>query len=275
VKVEIWSDVACPWCYVGKRRFDIALADFDHADDVEVVWRSFELDPNAPEIAEGAYLDRLARKYGVDGPEAAAMIDRMVEAGASVGVVLRFDKARPGNTFDAHRLLHLAAVEGVQHALKERMLRATFTRGAAMADADVLVGLAADAGLDADQAREVLETGAHAEAVRADEARAAALGISSVPYFVVDGTFGVAGAQPGRAGRPADPARRVAHPCAPHPVTTCGSAVARVSWAPSWAASPSRSSAEPWPSLPAETLSSAASASSTPCSSAHSVPSPW
>ncbi|MDQ4090767.1 MAG: DsbA family oxidoreductase, partial [Actinomycetota bacterium] len=156
MKVEIWSDIACPWCYIGKRRFDVALSRFEHRDAVEVRWRSFELDAAAPAYRELAYLDHLMAKYRISMAEADAMIDTMIEAGARNGVVLRFDKAKPGNTFDAHRLLHLAAVRGVQGELKERLFRATFTKGAAIADHDVLVAAATDAGLDAEEAGAVL-----------------------------------------------------------------------------------------------------------------------
>ncbi len=195
MKVEIWSDVACPWCYVGKRRFDAAVTRFEHRDSLDVRWRSFELDPSAPAVREEAYVDKLATKYGVTVAEAEDMIDRMIEAGARSGVVLRFDKARPGNTFDAHRLLHLAAARGVQADLKERLLRATFTSGAQIGDHDVLVALAGEAGIDPGEARAALESDAHAADVRADEQRAA-LGITSVPFFVMAGMYGVAGAQP-------------------------------------------------------------------------------
>ncbi len=194
MKVEVWSDIACPWCYIGKRRLDVALSRFPHADEVTVRWRSFELDPSAPAVRKEPYLDRLAAKYRMSLLEADAMIDRMIEAGAQNGVVLRFDKARPGNTFDAHRLLHLAAERGVQADLKERLLRATFTKGAEMADHDVLVAIAEEAGLDAGETRAVLESDAYAADVRADEHRAADLGINSVPFFVMGG-LGVAGAQ--------------------------------------------------------------------------------
>lgn len=196
MNVDIWSDVACPWCYIGKRRFAAALARFSHRDEVDVRWRSFELDPSAPAVREGAYADRLAAKYGVSVAEAEATIDTMIEAGAGVGIVLRFDKAKPGNTFDAHRLLHFAAAHDAQHDLKERMLHATFTRGAHIADREVLAQLAADAGLDADAARAVLDGDAFAADVRADERRAAELGITSVPFFVIADRYGVAGAQP-------------------------------------------------------------------------------
>jgi predicted DsbA family dithiol-disulfide isomerase len=195
VKVEIWSDVACPWCYIGKRSFDLALARFEQRDAVEIRWRSFELDPSAPAVREEPYYERLAAKYRMSLAEADALIDRMIEAGARNGVVLRFDKAKPGNTFDAHRLLHLGADRGVQHELKERLMRATFTKGLPISDHDVLVGLAVDAGLDGDEARAVLEGDSFAADVRADEQRAADLGITSVPFFVMAG-LGVAGAQP-------------------------------------------------------------------------------
>ncbi len=194
MRVEIWSDIACPWCYIGKRRFDVALSRFAHRDAVDVRWRSFELDPAAPAVRDEPYLDRLSAKYRMTLSDADALIDRMISAGAENGVVLRFDKARPGNTFDAHRLLHLAAERGVQHDLKERLLKATFTRGTPTADPDVLVALAAEAGMDPDEARAALDSGAFAEEVRADERRAADLGITSVPFFVVGG-LGVAGAQ--------------------------------------------------------------------------------
>ncbi len=196
MRVEVWSDVACPWCYIGKRRLDAALSRFEHDQAVELRWRSFELDPSAPAVRELAYVDHLAAKYRVSVDEAEDMIDRMIEAGARDGVVLRFDRARPGNTFDAHRLLHLAADRGVQHALKDRLLHATFTKGLTVSDVDVLVGLAEAAGLDGVEARSVLESDQYAADVRADEKRAAELGITSVPFFVFAGRLGVAGAQP-------------------------------------------------------------------------------
>ena len=196
MNVDIWSDVACPWCYIGKRRFDVALARFEHRDAVVVRWRSFELDPSAPVIREEAYLDKLAAKYRITLVEADAMIDRMIEAGAQQGVVLRFDKAKPGNTFDAHRLLHCASERGVQADLTERMLHAVFTKGFHLGDHDVLAGVAEAGGLDAADVRTVLDSDRFATEVRADEQRAAELGITSVPFFVLGGTFGVVGAQP-------------------------------------------------------------------------------
>lgn len=198
MKVEIWSDVVCPWCYVGKRRFERALAEFDAREQVEVVWRSFELDastPPSPDVA-GGYAERLARKYGRSLEAAQQMIDTMTATAAAEGLDFRFDRMRPGSTFDAHRLLHLALERGVQDDVKEALDRATFTAGLAVSDHDQLVAVVSNAGLDADEARTVLATDRYADAVRADEAQAQAYGISGVPFFVVDGRYGVSGAQP-------------------------------------------------------------------------------
>lgn len=196
VRVEIWSDVVCPWCYVGKRNFEAALARFEHRDQVEVAWRAFELDPSAPAEREGDYATHLAHKYGMSVAQAQKMIGTMTATGAKAGVVLDFDRARPGNTFDAHRLIHLAGERGVQDAVKERLLRATFTDGEPIGDRDVLLRLAVEAGLPRDEAAAVLESDAYATEVRAEKSLALELGISAVPFFVIDRTFGVPGAQP-------------------------------------------------------------------------------
>jgi len=193
--VEIWSDIACPWCYVGKRRFEAALAAFEHRDEVRVTWRSFELDPGAPAEA-GRQAAHLARKYGRTPEQAQEMLDAMTATAADEGLSFRFDLMRAGNTFDAHRLLHLAKERGVQDAVKERLLRAYFTEGEAVGDRDTLVRLAAESGLDADEVRAALDEGRYVGAVRADEAEAQALGIRGVPFFVVDRRYGVSGAQP-------------------------------------------------------------------------------
>ena len=195
MRVEIWSDVVCPWCYVGKRNFEAALARFEHRDQVEVIWRAFELDPAAPTEREGDYATHLARKYGMSAAQARKMIETMTATGAKAGVVLDFDLARPGNTFDAHRLIHLAGERGVQDAVKERFLRATFTEGEPIADHDVLLRLAVETGLPEDQAAAVLGSDAYAAEVRAEENLALDLGISAVPFFVIDRAFGIPGAQ--------------------------------------------------------------------------------
>lgn len=196
MRIDIWSDVVCPWCYVGKRRLETALAAFAHRDQVEISWHSFELDLGAPREREGSYDERLAEKYGVSVAEAAGMTANMTEVTAAEGLDFRFDLARPGNTFDAHRLLHLAGNHGLQGALKERLLAATFTEGAPISDAETLVRLATEVGLDAAEVRGVLVSDAFAADVRADEQQAQALGIRGVPFFVVDQKYGVSGAQP-------------------------------------------------------------------------------
>lgn len=197
MKVEIWSDVVCPWCYVGKRRFEAALARFPHRSDVAVVWRSFELDPSAPSSWEGqgGYAERLARKYGKSVDAAQQMMDQMTAVAASLGVHFDFGASRTGNTFDAHRLLHLAAQRGVQNELKESLLKATFGEGLPIADAQALAKIATDVGLDEAEVREVLASNRYADEVRADERRAQAYGITGVPFFVFDEKYGVSGAQ--------------------------------------------------------------------------------
>jgi predicted DsbA family dithiol-disulfide isomerase len=199
VKVEIWSDVVCPWCAIGKRRFDKALAGFAHRDEVEVSYHSFELDPDAPHEQEGDLSDHLAAKYGVSREQAEAMLRQMTETAAADGWDFRFERARRGNTFDSHRLLHLAAEQGVQDAVKERFFRAYFEEAEPIADHDTLARLAAEAGVDQDEARAVLASDRYAEAVRADERQARAYGVTGVPFFVVDRKYGVSGAQPAEA----------------------------------------------------------------------------
>jgi predicted DsbA family dithiol-disulfide isomerase len=196
VHVEIWSDIACPWCYIGKRRFEAALADFEHRDEVRVTWRSFELDPAAPGERPGDRAVHLAEKYGSSVEQAQGMQQHMTEVAAGEGLDFHFDIARDGNTFDAHRVLHLAEAHGAQDALKERLMRAYLTDGELMSDHAALERLAVEAGLPADEVRAVLATDRYAAEVREDERAAGSLGISAVPFFVVDRAFGASGAQP-------------------------------------------------------------------------------
>jgi predicted DsbA family dithiol-disulfide isomerase len=194
--VEIWSDIACPWCYIGKRRFEAALGAFGHRDEVKVTWRSFELDPAAPHEREGDRAEHLAAKYGTSVERAREMQQHMTGVAAGEGLGFRFDLARSGSTFDAHRVLHLAAAHGLQDAMKERLLSAYLTEGLLVGDHAVLTRLAAEAGVPEDEARAVLAGDRHAADVRADERDAAALGITAVPFFVVDRAMGASGAQP-------------------------------------------------------------------------------
>ena len=195
MKVAIYSDVVCPWCAIGKRRFESAMSRFEHADEVEVEWRAFELDPNAPRRREGDYVGRLARKYGISREQAVAANENLTAMAAAEGLEFHFADAKPGNTFNAHRLLHFARGLGLQDALKERLFVAYFTEGEPIGEHDTLVLLAAEVGLDPVAVREVLESEAFAAEVRADEADAQELGVSGVPFFVVDGRFGIPGAQ--------------------------------------------------------------------------------
>lgn len=195
MRVDIWSDVVCPWCYIGKRRFEEAVAGFEHRDQLEVTWHSFELDPESGPSREGAYVTHLAAKYGKSVPEAQEMLDSMTATAASVGLEFDFGIARPGNTLDAHRLIHLGGERGVQGAVKERLLSATFTEGKPISDAATLTELAVEAGLDRDEVTEVLAAGTYTAEVRADERQAQDYGITGVPFFVIDGRYGVSGAQ--------------------------------------------------------------------------------
>ncbi len=196
MKVEIWSDIVCPWCYIGKRRFETALSQFKNSAGVEVVWRSFELDPNAPKQRQGTLSDLLASKYGLTREQAQQSNARMIALAAGEGLAYRLDVAKPGNTLDGHRLIHLAAGHGLQGAAKERLLAAYFTEGQAVGDTETLVQLASEVGLDPVEARAVVEGDAYVDAVRADEQEAAELGINGVPFFVIDRRYGVSGAQP-------------------------------------------------------------------------------
>jgi predicted DsbA family dithiol-disulfide isomerase len=194
VQVEIWSDVVCPWCYIGKRRFEEALRRFDGRDDVEVTWRSFELDPDAPAVGVDV-LEHLAEKYGVSKGEAQAMQHRVTQAAAQEGLEYHLDRTLRGNSFDAHRLLHLAKEQERQAELEEGLFRAYFTDGEAIGDTAVLRRLAVAAGLSEADVDDVLGSDRYADAVRDDERTAQQLGARGVPFFVVDRTFGASGAQ--------------------------------------------------------------------------------
>jgi predicted DsbA family dithiol-disulfide isomerase len=196
INVEIWSDVACPWCYIGKRRFEAALAQFEQRDQVKIVWRSFELAPDAPNTTEDKLNEMLSKKYGMSLQQASDANAQITSLAAAEGLDYHFEKAHYGNTFDAHRLIHLAAEYNLQDAMKERLLKAYFTDGLAIGNIDTLVQLAAEIGIDVERARTVLASDAFADAVRADEQRATEFGISGVPFFAFDEKYGVSGAQP-------------------------------------------------------------------------------
>jgi predicted DsbA family dithiol-disulfide isomerase len=194
--VEIWSDIACPWCYIGKRRFEAALAQFEHRDGVAVTWRSFELDPDAPHERDGDRAERLARKYGMTVEQAREAEQNLTATAAGDGLEFHFEIARSGTTFDAHRIVHLAAEHGLQDEVKERLLRAYFSEGELVSDHEALQRLAVEAGLPADDVAATLASDRFAADVRDDERTAGAFGISAVPTFVVDRALGASGAQP-------------------------------------------------------------------------------
>jgi protein disulfide-isomerase len=193
--IDIWSDVACPFCYIGKRSFEGALATFEHADQVEVSWRSFELDPHAPTTPAGGIHELLASKYGVTPAEARAMNERVSAMAAGVGLIFDFEALKPTNTFAAHRVLRYAATEELEAAAAEELFAGYFCRGVNLADPDELAGTVAVLGLDRARVRAVAAGDEFAEEVRADEARARQLGITGVPYFLVQSTYAVSGAQ--------------------------------------------------------------------------------
>lgn len=196
MQVEIWSDVVCPWCYIGKRRFEAALENFKQRDQIEITWKSFELDPNAPRSSEDTLNQMLAKKYGMSAEKAAAANTNVTSLAAQEGLDYHLDLAHPGNTFDAHRLIHFAATHGLQGAMKERLMRAYFTEGQPIGEIETLVKLGVEVGLDAGQTRIVLASQTYADEVAADEKEARSLGISGVPFFVIDEKYGISGAQP-------------------------------------------------------------------------------
>ena len=196
MKVEVWADVVCPWCYIGRRRLEKALAQFDGTAPVEVVYRSFELDPGAPPQIDMSLDELLAAKYGLASADAHAANERVTRLAAAEGLEFHLDRARPANTLHAHRLLQLATVRHIRPAVEERFLKAYFTDGDSLADPETLLRLSVEAGLRDRDARHVLAGQAFTLQVRADETEAAALGADGVPFFLFDRTRTVSGAQP-------------------------------------------------------------------------------
>lgn len=196
VQIEVWSDIVCPWCYIGKRRLERALEGFEHADEVEVVWRSFQLDPAFPRGVSEPVLDSLAAKTNATPDQVRAMTARVGEIAAQEGLHYEFDGAVMVNTFDAHRLTHLARERGVGGQAHERLMRAQLVEARDLGEVETLVELAVEIGLDAAEARTVLTGDAYTAEVEDDVRTARALGATGVPFFVMDRAFGVSGAQP-------------------------------------------------------------------------------
>ncbi|SFI32086.1 MULTISPECIES: DsbA family oxidoreductase [Microbacterium] len=202
IKIDVWSDIACPWCYIGKRNLEKGLAqtaDDDDAPRVEVTFHSFELSPDTPVDFDGDEIDFLAGHKGMPRERVQEMLENVTGVAAQAGLAYRFDILKHTNTVKAHELLHFAKAQGAQPAMAERLMSAYFLEGRHVGRIDDLVELAAEVGLDAGAARDALESSRHLADVRADQAQAAAYGINGVPFFVIDGKYGVSGAQPADA----------------------------------------------------------------------------
>ncbi len=194
IAVEVWSDIACPWCYLGKTRLEKAIAA--SGLDVDVTWRSFQLDPSIPRGAHQPHTEMLAKKLGVTTDQVMELNQRLIDLGAAEGIEYRFDKYMTSNTRDAHRLLHFAQERGLGSAMKDRLMRAQFTDGELMDDVDTLLALAIEVGLDPEEARTVLTSTAYDKDVQEDIDEAARIGARGVPFFVFERSFAVSGAQP-------------------------------------------------------------------------------
>jgi predicted DsbA family dithiol-disulfide isomerase len=197
IKIDIWSDIACPWCYIGKRNLEGGIAALgESGPDVEIEYHSFELAPDTPVDFQGSEVDFLARHKGLPEERVQQMLQHVTGVAANAGLTYDFDALQHTKTLKAHELLHFAKEQGLQLELSERLFRAYFTEGRHVGRVDELVELAAEVGLDADAARAALESGRFAAAVQSDIAQAGAYGINGVPFFVIDGKYGISGAQP-------------------------------------------------------------------------------
>jgi predicted DsbA family dithiol-disulfide isomerase len=195
MKVEIWSDIRCPFCYIGKRKFEMALAGFPHRDRVEVVWHSFELDPNLRTMPGKSMHDYLAEIKGMPRERSVQMHDHVSRSAKEVGLVYNFDQAVVANSLKAHRLVHLAKTHGLADEAEERLFRAHFTEGLNTDDPDTLVRLGSEIGLSAAEVREMFSGDAFTREVREDEAEAHTIGIQGVPFFLINRKYAVSGAQ--------------------------------------------------------------------------------
>lgn len=196
MQIEIWSDVICPWCYIGKRRFETALAQAENRSHIHVIWRSFELDHNAPRQHQGTLNEMLSRKYHVSLQQADEMNARVTAQAKEVGLDYQLTHTQPGNTFDAHRLLHLATDKQLGDKAIETIMHAYFSESLPVGDRTALAKLAPHFGIAEREALEMLASNQYSDAVRADELRAANFGITGVPFFVFDEKSGISGAQP-------------------------------------------------------------------------------
>ena len=196
MKVEIWSDVVCPWCYIGKRRFERALDTTRNAKEIEVVWRSFQLNPDHPRGFRRRHDEYLSEKLGRSVADVQRLDEHVVALAAAEGLEYDFDRYTVVNTFDAHRVAHLAASRGFAGSIEERMLRAQLVEGEVLDDPATLVRLAGDVGVAAADVESVLASDAFAADVEEDVRTGLSLGLTGVPFFVIDRAIGVSGAQP-------------------------------------------------------------------------------
>ncbi|MBW4839699.1 MAG: DsbA family oxidoreductase [Paenibacillaceae bacterium] len=196
MKIEVWSDFVCPFCYIGKRRLEKALELFDYRDEIEIVYRSFELDPVAPKDTESSIHELLAVKYGLSLEQAQESNRNVAQQAQAEGLTYNFDTIVPTNTFDAHRVAHYAGEQGKAKEMTERLFRAYFTDSLHIGERETLVRLAEEVGLNGSAVRDLLEQDAYADEVREDEDEARRLGIRGVPFFVLRGKYAVSGAQP-------------------------------------------------------------------------------
>lgn len=196
MKIEVWSDYVCPFCYIGKRRLEEAIEQTGLGDKVEVIFKAYQLDPNSPKESDESMQVGLAEKYGMSIDEAKKMTDNVGEQAKSVGLNYDFDKMTPANTFDAHRIAKLAEQEGIAPAVTERLLKAYFIEGEKIGREDVLLRLAEEAGVVRDRVKEVLDSDEFSDDVRMDVAEAGQIGVKGVPFFVIDRKYAISGAQP-------------------------------------------------------------------------------
>ncbi|MET3695865.1 protein disulfide-isomerase [Bacillus oleivorans] len=196
MKIEVWSDFACPFCYIGKRRLEEALEQFPERDQVEVEFRSFELDPNAPKNSDDSLHEMLAKKYGTSVEQAKAMNNNVSEMANTVGLTYNLDQAVPTNTFTAHRLAQYAKTQGKEKEMVERLFKAYFTEGKHLSDHNTLLQLAAEVGLKLEDVKAVLESDEFTNEVHSNEIEAQQLGVTGVPFFVINRKYGISGAQP-------------------------------------------------------------------------------
>ncbi|WP_123698347.1 DsbA family oxidoreductase [Agrococcus jenensis] len=196
MSVDIWSDVACPWCFIGKRRFEAALSTWEHRDEVEVTWHSFQLDPTLPEHYDGTEIDYLASRKGLPPEQVRQMFAHVTQQAAGEGLAYDFDRLVVANSLRAHQLLHLAKAHGAGDAVKEALLSGHFEQGTDIGDVEALVAIGTGAGLDAQEIRDALADERYLPAVRADIQQAQELGVNGVPFFVFDMRLGLSGAQP-------------------------------------------------------------------------------